>query len=123
MGRDCAIRDYRNFSVNKIYKKDVPLSSFSSTALTSKEHAKKGHQKDAKNKSDDTVAKKNTDESASTIKLRGVPISPYLMKKEEKEGYKILHQLEFNSFRTQALESAKDVANMQYDYYYESSHA
>ena len=46
------------------------------------------------------------------------------MIEEEKETYKVLHQLEFNSFREQALLSAKSNAanNAMYDdYYYEET--
>ena len=46
------------------------------------------------------------------------------MNEEEKETYKVLHQLEFNSFREQALLSAKSNAanNAMYDdYYYEET--
>ena len=46
------------------------------------------------------------------------------MNEEEKETYKVLHQLEFNSFREQAMLSAKNNAanNAMYDdYYYEET--
>ena len=112
LGRDCAIRDYRNFSVSKIYKKDVPLSSFQSPVITAKDSKNASSQKEAKNKAegDSSTTKKDTDDS-TTIKLRGVPLVPYLIKKEEQETYKVLHQLEFNSFHTQAMQSAKEAGN------------
>ena len=55
-----------------------------------------------------------------SVKLRGVPSEPYQVNPDEKETYKLIHQLEFNSFREQALLSAKQNSN-QYedDYYYE----
>jgi len=44
------------------------------------------------------------------------------LREEEKESFKVLHQLEFNSFREQALLSSKVNAAhsaMYDDYYYE----
>lgn len=54
-------------------------------------------------------------------KLRGVLVEPYFLKEDEKESYKMLHQIEFNSFREQAMQSAKMNSQMQDydDYYYE----
>lgn len=57
----------------------------------------------------------------TTIKLRGVNIdSQYYMKEEEKETFKVLHQIEFNSFWEQAMHASSKVKNHMYDdYYYE----
>ena len=52
------------------------------------------------------------------MKLRGVPVEQWYAKEEEKESYKMLHQIEFNSFREQAqLSSKQDAMMQQYDYY------
>lgn len=54
-------------------------------------------------------------------KLRGVLVEQYFLKEDEKESYKMLHQIEFNSFREQATQSAKMNSQMHDydDYYYE----
>ena len=56
------------------------------------------------------------------VKLRGVNCDGFFSLPTEKETYKVLHQLEFCSFREQALLSAKLSAasqNHMYDDYYE----
>ena len=95
LGRECANKDYSNFQVSKkIGKKDVSLASMSSTM------AHLQQQKGEKNG--------GASGQVQQIKLRVIPLeSHYLMKKDEKETYKVLHQMEFNSFREQAQLSNK----------------
>ena len=76
IGRDCAIRDYSSFSVNRIYRKEVPIAA-PPHLLPS-------------------LVPKGTKipEGLSahvTIKLRGVNCDQYYTKSNEKETYKILH--------------------------------
>ena len=76
IGRDCAIRDYSSFSVNRIYRKEAPIAA-PPHLLPS-------------------LVPKGTKipEGLSahvTIKLRGVNCDQYYTKTGEKETYKILH--------------------------------
>jgi len=53
------------------------------------------------------------------IRLRGVKTDQYHAKEEENESFKIMHQIEFNSFREAALASKKMNAKSEpYDDYY-----
>lgn len=76
IGRDCAIRDYSSFSVNRIYRKEAPIAA-PPHLLPS-------------------LVPKGTKipEGLSahvTVKLRGVNCDQYYTKTGEKETYKILH--------------------------------
>ena len=84
LGRECALVDYGGLVVHRI--KEFQVSSSAALALAASKDPKSAQGAAA----------------ASGIRLRGVKVEPYLAKEEEKESYKVLHQLEFNSFREQA---------------------
>ena len=108
LGRECAIKDYSNFAVNKIYSKVMPMAAPPHLIPSIMPKGAK-------------VPEGVT--AHVTVKLRGVNCDGYFSKIGEKETYKVLHQIEFCSFREQALLSAKLSAasqNHMYDEYYES---
>ncbi len=100
--------------MSSIYTRIVPIpSSHTSTPANQKSKAEesKDGNKNGNNPAETTINKK----------LRGVARKDFYSKEEEKESYKILSQIEYNSFREQAELCTKKNQSMQYedDGYYE----
>jgi len=76
LGRECAIKDYSNFSVNKIFRKEVPIAAPPHLLPILLPKGTK-------------IAEGQT--AHITVKLRGVNCDQFYTKPGEKETYKVLH--------------------------------
>ena len=91
LGRECSVGDYSRFSMYNMQHRIAHVYPLETIANI---HNSTGPPSSSKKES---------------INLRRLDFDQYLKNQEEKESYKVLHQLEFNSLREQSLhKSAKE---------------